>query len=212
MIANYFFIDGSSLLSQIRELQKVKPVFKNRKLDPILLINYFTVNLRDLQAHEYKRAVFYFPNGDENTVKDYLIVPSFKKAGLVRDIHFKYCGTKIKGSDAFNKFVTDKVPNKWKDRFSKSEKGIDIEICCDALKLASTGKMERLFMFTNDSDFIPLCKTLKEFGVNISLIHLSELIPPNVSLSKETDSYDVIKSEELQKMFIPTPEITSVTS
>ena len=203
MIANYFFIDGSSLLSQIRELQKKKSSFKDRKLDPILFITHFTASLPDLQSNEYKRAVFYFPNEDENTVKKYLVVPNFAKPGLVRDLHFKYCGKKMKGSEAFNKFVDEKVPSRWRDRFQKSETGIDIEICCDAIKLASVGKMERLFMFTNDSDFVPLFKTLKEFGVNVSLIHLSELKGANKILTKEADSYDVIRDEVLERIFIP---------
>ncbi len=109
----------------------------------------------------------------------------------------------MKGSEAFNKFVDEKVPSRWRDRFQKSEKGIDIEICCDAIKLASVGKMERLFMFTNDSDFVPLFKTLKEFGVNVSLIHLSELKGANKILTKEADSYDVIRDEVLERIFIP---------
>lgn len=172
-------------------------------MDPILFITHFTASLPDLQSNEYKRAVFYFPNEDENTVKKYLVVPNFAKPGLVRDLHFKYCGKKMKGSEAFNKFVDEKVPSRWRDRFQKSEKGIDIEICCDAIKLASVGKMERLFMFTNDSDFVPLFKTLKEFGVNVSLIHLSELKGANKILTKEADSYDVIRDEVLERIFIP---------
>jgi len=204
MTNNYFFIDGSALLSQIRTLQKEKKEFLNRKLDPIKLINYFNLNLEDLESISYKRAVFYFPRG-ETIIDEYLMMPNFKKPGLVRDLHFKYCGQKMRGSESFNKFVSEKVPKKWRSRFTKSEKGIDIEICCDALKLASTRNMERLFLLTNDDDFVPLCKTLKDFGTNISLIYLSEVVTPNRSLIEESDSYDVVPEKKIQEMFIPIP-------
>jgi len=202
MTQNYYFIDGSALIAQIRELRKTIKSLRNRKLDPVKLIRHFSVYLTELGSDEYKRVIIYFPNG-ETTVEDYIVVPNFKKPGLIRDLHFKYCGQKIKGSEAFNKFVSEKVPKKWKNRFTKSEKGVDIEMCCDAIKLASTGKMERLFLFTNDDDFLPLCKILKDFGTNISLLHLSEFITPNRSLIKETDSYDVISETNLQTIFVP---------
>ncbi len=104
-------------------------------------------------------------------------------------MNFKYCGSKIKGSDAFNRFVEDKVSKKWQDRCAKSEKGIDIEICCDAFKLASRGKIDRLFLLTNDADFVPFCRAIKEFGANISLIHLSETTSPNNLLVEETELF-----------------------
>lgn len=203
MTANYYFIDGSSLLAQVRLLQKKSSSYNGRKLDVLKLISYFVFKSRDLESDTYKRAVFYFPKG-ETTIKDYLIIPDFKKPGLVRDLHFKYCGEKIKGSEAFNKFVQENVPPKWHHRFTKSEKGIDIEMCCDALKLAGLGKIERLFFLTNDSDFVPLCRTLKDFGAtNISLIHLSEKVSPNDALLKQCDSYDAVTEGELQGMFFP---------
>lgn len=202
MTENYFFIDGSALLAQVRELQKNDKSFRDRKLDPIKLIEYFQNSLRILGSESYKRATFYFPKG-EMMISEYLIVPNFKKPGLIRDINFKYCGQKLKGSTAFNKFVSEKVPKKWRGRFTKSEKGVDLEICCDALKLASMGKLERLFLFTNDDDFIPLCKAIKEFGSNISLLELSETITSNKSLLEEVDSYDVVLKRNLENMFIP---------
>ena len=97
------------------------------------------------------------------------------------------------------------MPSKFQDRFAKSEKGIDIEMCCDALKLASASRVDRLFLLTNDGDFIPFCRTLKEFGANISIIHLSDVIAPNGDLLREVDSYDVVPFDQLQTMFLPAP-------
>jgi NYN domain len=203
MLGNYYFIDGSALTSQIRQLQRADPSFKDRQLCPKLFITYFHGALSDLHANQYKRATFYFPKGDEAAIEDYLAIPDRRKPAEVRDLYFKFCGQKLKKSAEFNEFVETVVPDKFKDRFSKSEKGIDIEICCDALKLASTSRLERLFLLTNDDDFIPLCRTIKEFGANISLIHLSGIVTKNVSLLQETDSYDVVPIHVLQRIFLP---------
>jgi hypothetical protein len=159
--------------------------------------------LPDLHGGSYKRATFYFPRGDESALEEYLAVPDLKKPGEVRDLYFKFCGQKLKKSAEFSEFVEPTVPQKFRDRFSKSEKGIDIEICCDVFKLASASRLERLFLLTNDDDFIPLCRAIKEFGANISIIHLSDTVTQNVSLLREADSYDVIPRQQLQQMFLP---------
>ena len=127
-------------------------------------------------------------------------MPKTTAPGLFRDVHFKHCGEKLDRSAAYEAWL-ETVPPQWKDRCVKSEKGVDIEICCDALRLASSGKMDRLFLLTNDRDFIPLCKTLKDFGVNVSLIHLSKISNPNKLLVDECDSYDLFKSEFLKEIF-----------
>jgi uncharacterized LabA/DUF88 family protein len=203
MSNNYFFIDGSALTSQIRILQKSDPAFRKRQLIADQLIKYFCAALVELGTHEFKRAVFYFAQGDEVAIEEWILGPEFHKPGAVRDIHFKYCGHKLKGSASFAEFVST-VPPKFHGRFSKSEKGVDIELCCDALKLASASRMDRLFLLTNDDDFLPLCRTLKEFGANVSLIHLHDLISPNLSLVKETDSYDVVPIGALESLFTAT--------
>jgi hypothetical protein len=103
--------------------------------------------------------------------------------------------------------VETQVPTKFLNRFSKSEKGIDIEICCDAFRLAAASRLDRLFLFTNDDDFIPFCRTIKEYGTNVSIIHLSDTVNRNLSLLRESDSYDVIPQHHLQQMFLPIPDI-----
>lgn len=159
--------------------------------------------LDELHGGSYKRAVFYFPKGDETGVEEFIIVPDHRKSGGARDLHFKFCGHKLKKSVEFDKFIEESVPGKFQGRFSKSEKGIDIEICCDALRLASMARIDRLFLVTNDGDFIPLCRTIKEFGANISILHLSDVIVPNIDLLREADSYDTIPIAALDGMFVP---------
>lgn len=199
MDQNYYFIDGSALLSQIRTLWKNDPVFNWRRLDPLKFINYLAISFPDLGSANYKRAEFYFPRGEHN-LDAHMVMPKTTAPGLVRDVHFKNCGEKLDRSTAYEAWL-ETVPLQWKDRCVKSEKGVDIEICCDALRLGSSGKMDRLFLLTNDRDFIPLCKTLKDFGVNVSLIHLSSFTNPNKLLTDECDSYDLFKSEFLEEIF-----------
>ena len=199
MDQNYFFIDGSALLSQVRTLWKNDPNFNWRRLDPLEFIKHLQYSLPELGSANYKRAEFYFPVGELN-IDAFLLIPKITAPGLIRDVHFKYCGEKLPKSSAYEAWL-ETVPEQWKDRCVKSEKGVDIEICCDALRLASLGKMDRLFLFTNDRDFIPLCKTLKGFGVNVSLIHLSKFTNPNKLLIEECDSYDHINSSHFEAIF-----------
>ena len=199
MDQNYYFIDGSSLLAQVRTLWKKEEIFNWRRLDTLQFIRFLTISFPDLGSATYKRAEFYFPIGEQN-LETYLLMPKNTEPGLIRDVHFKYCGEKLDRSAAYETWL-ESVPLQWKDRCVKSEKGVDIEICCDALRLASLGKMDRLFLLTNDRDFIPLCKTLKDFGVNVSLIHLSKFTNPNKLLIEECDSYDLLRPELLEQIF-----------
>ena len=199
MDQNYFFIDGSSLLAQIRKCWKKDVRFDQRRLDPLKFIRLLAISFPDIGSAQYKRAVFYFPKG-ELSIDSLLMMPNVALPGLVRDVLFKYCGEKLDRSTAYDAWL-ESVPPQWRDRCVKSEKGIDTEICCDALRLASLGKMDRLFLFTNDRDFIPLCRTLKDFGVNISLVHLTKHINPSDELLRECDSYDLFKSEYLEEIF-----------
>jgi hypothetical protein len=203
MNAIYFFIDGSALGAQIRQLQRAEPKYRKRLLCPAKLLTHFMFSLRDLHGGSYKRATFYFPTGDEVAIREYIQIPDHQRPGEVRDLHFKFCGHKLKNSAEFDRFIEEKLPAKFNDRVSKSEKGIDIEMCCDALRLASAGKVDRLFLLTNDGDFIPLCRTIKEFGANVSIIHLSKATSPNIGLLREADSYDIVAADSLDNIFSP---------
>lgn len=205
---NYYFIDGSSLMAQIRTIWKKSPEYNWLRLDPVKLINQLQFLSPELGSSSFKRAQFYFPAGEQN-IDTHLLMPDSTQPRLIRDIHFKYCGEKLDRSTAYEKWL-ESVPPQWLDRCVKSEKGIDIEICCDALRLASSGKMDRLFLLTNDRDFLPLFKVLKDFGVNISLIHLSNFTNPNKTLLDESDSYDILNPEHLRSIFEPKKEIMTI--
>jgi uncharacterized LabA/DUF88 family protein len=207
VLDNYYFLDGSALMAQIRRVWAMKLVPAGSKLCPLKFVQHFQDNLTELHEGQFKRATFYFPNGDDEAVSRHIFLPDFRKSGQIRDISIKYCGQKIKKSKKFDEFVENTVPQQWRDRFSKSEKGVDLEICCDALRLASFGKMERAFLLTNDDDFVPFCRTIKEFGANISLLHLTDKLTQNISLLQAADSYDVVDESELASVFEISGEI-----
>jgi uncharacterized LabA/DUF88 family protein len=205
---NYFFIDGSALCAQIRQLRRADSEFSGKRLNITAFIQHVMDYLNELHNGSYKRVTIYFPAGDEASLYEYIVAPDYKSPGLIRDLHIKYCGKKLKYSSEFSEFVETSVPSKFRDRVTKSEKGIDIEMCCDALRLASRSQLERLFILTNDSDFVPLCRTLKEFGANVSILHLSKATKPNMELLTEADSYDVVEEQSLASMFVGPSEET----
>jgi uncharacterized LabA/DUF88 family protein len=67
------------------------------------------------------------------------------------------------------------------------------------------GNMDRLVLYTNDSDFIPLCEKLKEFGSNVSLIRLSSDRQVNRDLAAACDTYQTVHKERLNDVFTPAP-------
>jgi len=117
----------------------------------------------------------------------------------VKDVSFKYCVRKTPGSSRYDEFV-ETVPEEHRDRMPRSEKGVDIQICCDALQLAAASLIYRLFLLTNDFDFIPLCETLKCFGANISLMLLPGR-PVNSELVPACDSYYQVPDETVDFSF-----------
>ena len=91
------------------------------------------------------------------------------------------------------------------DRLHRSEKAVDTQICCDALQLVARGKLDRLFLYTNDSDFIPLCQVLRSLGVNIVLFRVlekyRELPQINNDLAKECDGLVVMDDGTLNTCY-----------
>ena len=117
------------------------------------------------------------------------------------DIHIKECGKKLTGGSRVDKWIAEKSPpNYILDRLHRSEKAVDTQICCDSLLLAGLGKLDRLFLYTNDYDFIPLCQTVKNLGANISLFRLEDK-NLNSDLRKECDSFSVVRPENLENLF-----------
>lgn len=199
---NYFFIDGSSLISDIRKLKNKHIHLRNYKFKVTGLCNLFMndIGFTPFHSREYRRIVFYFVKNDQR-VTEYLSLPDFKKPGEVNDTQIKFCGKKIPVYKKANDWLEKKsAPNYVRESLYKSEKAVDTQICCDALVLLSLNKLDRLFLYTNDFDFIPLCQTIKTMGANVNLVQLtSERV--NIDLAKECDAFHTFHINQLNNTF-----------
>jgi len=198
----YFFVDGSSLLADISRINKTKPIVSDKKFSISTFYLHFSRNRKyqHLVGNGYRRFSIYFVNG-ENRIDNKLIIPDFREPNKIEDFNINYCGKKMEGSRKVDKWLADNNPPQFmKDRFHKSEKAVDTQICCDALQLAANKKLDRLFLYTNDYDFMPLIDVLKNMGVNISLFRL---IQDNVNseLVNNFDSFSVPDEKALIDMF-----------
>lgn len=201
---NYYFIDGSCLIADTVSL-KSKSEFASRKLNAALFADAITSSCAQIcGGGYYKRFVFYFVNG-ESRIDDNIILPDSFRPGEAVDLQVKFCGKKIQGSSKVSRWVEANQPPKFVlDRLRKSEKAVDTQICCDALQLACSKKLDRLLLYTNDSDFIPLAHTLKSLGCNASLFRLTGS-KVNKELTREFDSFTVLTEPLLREVFVLLP-------
>lgn len=198
----YFFIDGSALLSDISKIISKHPELQGKKFNPVKFARLFHLdyNLEKYHQRNYNRVTFYFTNNDER-VKELIVIPEYNASGIVEDLEIKYCGKKVrKIQKAHNWLEKNDAPDYVLDSLYRSEKAVDSQICCDSLVLLSQNKLSRLFLYTNDYDFIPLCKTLKSLGSNVNLIKLNDN-RLNKDLIKEFDGFNCFEKEEILRLF-----------
>jgi len=199
---NYFFVDGSSLIMDVINIKKSNSELATKKLDIKQFMRQFTgVRLDRLHGNVFIRFVIYFVS-NEDRIDDNIVIPAFHEPENVEDLQIRYCGKKLRGGTNINNWISRYNPPTFiLERLNKAEKAVDTQICCDALQLASYGRLDRLFIYTNDYDFVPLCCTLKSMGANISLFRL-EKRNINKELVKECDSFSVVPENEIVNIFI----------
>lgn len=202
MSKNYFFVDGAALLGDIRRVRGALGLSVTNRLSLCLLASYFTGHdFYEFHGGSYSRFVFYFVQDDER-LRSAVELPDFTRPGTVSDLRIEYCGKKVKDFEKAREWLEEhSAPNHVKDCLYRSEKAVDTQICCDALQLAATGKLDRLFLYTNDYDFAPLCGALRQLGANINLFRLrSDAV--NADLVKEFDAFHVISDDQLRSCFV----------
>lgn len=198
----YFFVDGSALIADVRSVMKKNRKLAGKKLCLKELMRHFTgVKYHHLTGQGYRRFVFYFVANDIR-LKECFILPDYASPDEIVDLEIKYCGKRLRGSKSVERWIEDNPPPKAVlDRMHRSEKAVDTQICCDALQYASYGKMDRLFLYANDYDYLPLCNVLKFLGSNISLFRLfKERV--NKELVAHCDSFSVVGVEHYDQMFV----------
>jgi uncharacterized LabA/DUF88 family protein len=198
---NFFFVDGSALIADVRTYRRGHPSLKEKKFWLQELVNDLTGRrLHRLHGQSFKRFVFYFAIGDVR-VKETFQLPNITEPGVGTDIFIQYCGKRLPKSKKVDAWISKyNPPAAVMDKLHRSEKAVDTQICCDALQLAAYNKLNRLFLYANDSDFLPLFSTLRQCGANISLIRLFAK-GTNKDLLKECDSFDVLNDSALLKCF-----------
>lgn len=198
----YFFVDGSSLLGDIHRIRKKNPDVLGKKLDLLRFYDHFAHGpYGRFVGTAFKRFSIYFVRA-ENRLSDCVIVPDFKVPNSIDDFCIEHCGKKLEGGKRFQAWVDKFDPPQYVlDRINKSEKAVDTQICCDAMQLAANNHLDRLFLYSNDYDFIPLLESLKRMGANVSLFRLTE-DRINKSLVENADSFCVPDSGQLRSLFV----------
>jgi uncharacterized LabA/DUF88 family protein len=196
---NYFFVDGGALLADIPGARKGLSLPKAARLDLTRFARYFTSNFEQFSSGGFRRFVFYIVNDDHDRIQANLRIPDHRKPGAVEDLRLEYCGKRLRQVEKARNWLEENgAPEYVRESIYRSEKAVDTQICCDALQLAATGKLDRLFLYTNDLDFVPLCRSIRQLGANINLFHLRP-DEVNEELVKECDAYHVISEEHSVK-------------
>ena len=206
---NYFFVDGSALLGDISRTKRELGLPPDSRLDLMTFVRHFS-GMQYMQYHQgaYRRFVFYFVQDDER-LRGNLIVPDFTLPDLVSDLRFEYCGKRITEFERARIWLEqNNAPEHVRECIYRSEKAVDTQICCDALQLAGTGKLDRLFLYTNDYDFIPLFRALRNLGANINLFRL-RAAGVNAALAKECDALHEMAELYLRAAFIVPPVLAA---
>ena len=191
----YFFIDGSHLFSRIAAIWRVRSNFKKKKLD-IGVLTRVLISKWNFDASPIVRATYYFKKGDKR-IKEMLNIPKANKPGEKNRWQIDECGEAVKSiPDSY----LQRLPEKYRDQYRRSEKGLDIKLTCDTLNLVSNGKASNIVFMVNDSDYIPLFKAVQYLGANVYLTGLDSSQKPQNNLAELSDRYLTL-DDELESIF-----------
>lgn len=199
---NYFFVDGSALLGDIRRTRTDLGIDAGAKLNLKNFAAFFAGHqFQAFLGDGYRRFVFYFVQDDER-LRSFVQIPDFSRPGEVSDLRIEYCGKRIRQFEQAKRWLEDNsAPESVSECLYRSEKAVDTQICCDALQLAGTGKLDRLFLYTNDYDFVPLCRSLRQLGANVNLFRLRG-IEVNMALVSECDAFHEMDEATIRRCLV----------
>ena len=196
-------IDGSHLFASITRVWRDHEELQNKKLK----IDVFT-----RAVHSYWtpytgpaiRSIYYFKKGDKR-LKTMLDIPSSQSPNHKSHWQINECAqsvTSIPDSEI------QKLDPKYHDLFHKAEKGLDMELACDALQLVADRRIDSVGFLVNDRDYIPLFKALQRLGANTYISGLDIRQPVQKSLVDLADLYHTFESD-LDLFFGYTPATQS---
>lgn len=204
---NYFFFDGSALLSDLRRFRQSDRRYATKRLNLVALVGWFAgYDLHHYHQGSYRRATFYFADGDAR-VKELVDFPDATQPGMIADIRIELCGKRVPKAERAARWLDENnAPSDVRESLHRSEKAVDTQICCDALQLAASNKLDRLFLYANDYDFLPLVKALRQLGCNANLIRLTA-DNVNQDLVGQCDGFNVISPHYYSELFGPVDEL-----
>lgn len=191
----YFIIDGSCLFSRIYELWRKKPEFKDKKLD-IGMLTEALMRKWSLNVGTTIRVVYYFKKNDKR-LKTMLNIPKADKPGEKNHWQIKECARSIK---SVPQKELQKLSEKYRDHFIRSEKGLDIKLTCDALISIATGKVSNMVFLVNDRDYVPLFEAIQDLGGNVYITALDSSHKIQKDLANLADKYLTL-DDELESIF-----------
>jgi len=186
----YFFIDGSHLLSSVYSLWRLKPEFKDKKLN-IRLLTEALMRKWSLYTGSTVRVTYYFKQ-NEKRIKTMLLIPETDKPGEKDHWQIKECGQSIEG---IPEEELQKLSEKYRDHFMRTEKGLDIKLTCEALILVATGRASNIVFLVNDRDYIPLFEAIQQLGGNVYLTALDSTQKIQKGLANLADKFLTLDSE-----------------
>ncbi|TAH33194.1 NYN domain-containing protein [Candidatus Saccharibacteria bacterium] len=199
----YFYVDGSFLFASIERVKRAHTELKDSKLNISELSGELS-QLFNSNISQSIRVNFYFRKADPR-IKTMLTIPSIHNApGHWRIIE---CGTNLKGQKILPSEVIDTLPAEYRDTFPRAEKGVDMELACDALLLAAGGKVNSFVFVINDRDYIPLLQSIQRLGANTYIAGLDIRQKVQDDLLKFADRYLTLESN-LNRIFDYEPPIT----
>jgi len=191
----YFIIDGSHLFASIFDLKRKITKYADNKL----IISAFAEALMrkwSLHIGTMVRCVIYVKKG-EKRVTEMLDIGDVNTPGEKSHWRIKECGQSV---PSIPDSELQKIDQKYRDHFLRAEKGVDVQLVCDVLSLASNGRASNFVFLVNDRDYIPLFESLQSLGANVYLTELSTKLNMQKSLIDLADRYLTL-DEELDSLF-----------
>lgn len=195
----YYIIDGSHLFSSIFELWRIKPQFSGRKLE-IGLFSEALIRKWSVYVGATIRVIYYFKQNDSR-MRTLINIPDSFNPGTKNHWQIKECGESI---EAVPQEELLKISERYRDHFTRSEKGLDIKLTCDVLMLIASNRASNFVFLVNDRDYLPLFESVEMLGGNVYLTALDNAQSIQKGLAKLADRY-LTFDDELDALFGVTP-------
>lgn len=180
----YFAIDGSRLFSSIYEIQRTNPQFKDKKLR-LSLFNDALVRKWSVYVGSTIRVVYYFKKNDKR-INEMLEIPKVIEPGHKDHWQIKECGESL---HSVPEAELQKLSPQYRDHFMRAEKGLDIQLACDVLLLAASGRASNMVLLVNDRDYVPLFQAIISLSGNVYLTALDSSQRIQEGLANLADRY-----------------------